>query len=148
MSITRNFLFSSVLTVSGYVFPIIVYPHVSRALGVNNLGICNFVDSIIDYFILVSMLGIATVGVREIAEARHDRTMLSRRFLSILLIGGTATTVALGALIACTYTIAALEPYKPLLFIGIIKLLGNFLLLDWFYQGIEDSGISQSALLP
>jgi len=138
MSITRNFLFSSVLTVSGYVFPIIVYPHVSRALGVNNLGICNFVDSIIDYFILVSMLGIATVGVREIAEARHDRTMLSRRFLSILLIGGTATTVALGALIACTYTIAALEPYKPLLFIGIIKLLGNFLLLDWFYQGIED----------
>lgn len=138
MSITRNFLFSSVLTVSGYVFPIIVYPHVSRALGVNNLGICNFVDSIIDYFILVSMLGIATVGVREIAEARHDRTLLSRRCLSILLIGGTATVLALGALIACTYSIAALEPYKPLLLIGIIKLLGNFLLLDWFYQGIED----------
>lgn len=138
MGIKRNFLFSSVLTVSGYVFPIIVYPHVARALGVYNMGVCNFVDSLIDYFVLFSMLGIATIGVREIAACRGDRIETSRRFLSIFAIGGISTLIALAALVACTLTIDALSDYKPLMFIGILKLLGNFLLLDWLFQGLED----------
>lgn len=138
MSITRNFLFSSALTVSGYIFPIIVYPHVARALGVENMGMCNFVDSLIDYFSLFSMLGLATIGVREIAESRHDRREMSRRFMSVMVIGAVATLIAMLALIGCTLTIPRLACYRPLLLIGIIKLLGNFLLLDWFYQGLED----------
>lgn len=138
MSITRNFLFSSTLTVSGYIFPIIVYPHVARALGVENMGMCNFVDSLIDYFSLFSMLGIGAIGVREIAESRNDRAEMSRRFISVMLIGTVTTLIALTVLIGCTLTIPKLADYRPLLLIGIIKLLGNFLLLDWLYQGLED----------
>ena len=45
--VKRNFLYNSVLTLSNYIFPLIVYPYVSRVLGVSNIGICNFVDSIV-----------------------------------------------------------------------------------------------------
>ena len=138
MGIKRNFLFSSALTVSGYFFPIIVYPHVARSLGLENMGICNFVDSIIDYFIIFSMLGIAGVGVREIAESHTNAAELARRVKGILLIGCVTTIFAIASLLICTFTINALINYKPLLLIGIIKLAGNFLLLDWLYQGLED----------
>lgn len=138
MGLKRNFLFSSILTVSGYLFPILVYPHVARALGVHNMGVCNFVDSIIDYFILFSMLGISTVGIREIAAAHHDRDRLSSAFSSLLVLGGITTVIALVALVVSAYTIPALAEYRKLLLIGVVKLLGNFLMIDWFYRGLED----------
>ena len=56
MSIKKNILYSSVLTVSNFLFPLLVYPYISRVLGATNIGICNFVDSIINYFILFSMM--------------------------------------------------------------------------------------------
>ena len=67
-SIKKNFFFSTFLTISNYVFPLITYPYVSRVLQVERIGLCNFVDSIINYFILFSMLGISTYGIREIAK--------------------------------------------------------------------------------
>ena len=52
MSVRRNFIYNLILTFSSYLFPLLTYPYVSRVLGVIGIGTCNFVDSIIDYFIL------------------------------------------------------------------------------------------------
>ena len=69
-NIKKNFFYSSILTTANYIFPILTYPYVSRVLGVNNIGICNFIDSIINYFILLSMMGIATKGIREVDDCK------------------------------------------------------------------------------
>ena len=76
-SIKKNFLYSSILTTANYIFPFLTYPYVSRVLGVNNIGICNFVDSIVNYFILFSMMGIGIVGIREIAKAKNEKKRLA-----------------------------------------------------------------------
>ena len=47
VSIKKNFYYNSILTISGYLFPILTFPYVTRVLGVSNIGIYNFVDSII-----------------------------------------------------------------------------------------------------
>lgn len=138
MGLKRNILFSSFLAVANYVFPIIVYPHVSRSLGVANIGMCNFVDGIINYFMLFSMLGIATVGIREIATAKSDKESLRRVFSSLIVFGTITTVSAIILLIVATYTVPQLESYRTLLMLGIIKLLGNFFMLDWLYRGLED----------
>ena len=46
MSLKKNIVYSSILTVSGYLFPFITFPYVTRVLGVENFGICSFYDSI------------------------------------------------------------------------------------------------------
>ena len=51
MSLKNNFIYSSILTVSKYLFPLIVYPYISRTLGLSNIGIVNFIDNIINYFV-------------------------------------------------------------------------------------------------
>ena len=42
-TIRTNFIYSVVLVLSNYLFPLLVYPYVSRVLGVANIGLCNFI---------------------------------------------------------------------------------------------------------
>ena len=125
MSIKKNFLYNSILTLSGYFFPLLTYPYVSRVLGVSNIGICNFIDSIVNYFMLFSMMGIATVGMREIALHRDNRQEMSRHFSGLIVLNLTSTILAIIVLIGSMYLVPALFPYRRLLFIGVCKLFFN-----------------------
>ena len=138
MSLRKNFSYNCILTLSNYLFPLIVYPWVSRVLGVSNIGIYNFVDSTINYFSLISMLGITTIGIREIASNNGDSQKLSKTFSSLISLNFILTTIAIILLIIATSTIQQLQIHHDLFYIGILKLIGNFLLIDWFYKGIED----------
>jgi O-antigen/teichoic acid export membrane protein len=138
MSIKKNFIYSSIVTVSNYLFPFITYPYVSRVLGVTNIGICNFVDSIINYFILFSMMGIGIIGIREIARVNNDQQAVKDIFSKLFFINGVTTLIALIVLICYIQLSPSLFIYKDLLYIGALKLVANFLLIDWLYKGLED----------
>lgn len=138
MSIKRNFMFSSILTVSNYIFPFIVYPYVARVLGPTNVGICNFVDSIVNYAMLLSLMGITIIGTRNIAKAKSDPEKLNETFTSLFILTAVFTLISTAALVIVTYTVPKLFDYRQMLLIGLVKLWGNFLLIDWLYKGLED----------
>ena len=137
-SLKKNFLYSSILTVSNYLFPMLVFPYVSRVLGVENIGMCNFVDSIVNYFMLFSMMGISVMGIREISLSKGNRMEMSRTFCSLLVLNGIFTIVAFVTLWVITLTVASLQVYRQLLYVSMFKLLGNFLLIEWFFKGLEN----------
>lgn len=137
-SLKKNVVYSSILTCAGYVFPLITYPYVSRVLGVTNIGTCNFVDSIINYFSLFSMMGIGTIGVREIAACGNDIDKRSKVFSNLFWLNGLATLIACIALLIAIFTVNQLYEYKELMFIGFVKLATNFLAIEWFFRGIEN----------
>lgn len=136
-SVKKNFLYSSILTSANYIFPFLTYPYVSRVLGVTNIGICNFVDSIINYFILFSMMGIGVIGIREIAQCK-DVQERSKVFSGLLMLNTLSTTIMLIVLIIAIYTIPKFYEYKELMYIGALKLICNYLLVEWLYKGLED----------
>ncbi len=138
MSVKRNFAYSFVLTVSGYVFPLLTYPYVSRVLGVSGIGICDFVDSIINYFILFSMMGIDACGIREIAAHKDEPAKRSSLFRSIISLNIISTAIALVVLLTAMYTVPALAQYRKMLYIGVMKLIANIFLIEWFYTGMEN----------
>ena len=138
MSLKKNFIYSSILTVSTYLFPLIVYPYVSRTLGLSNIGIVNFVDNLVNYFVFFSMMGITTVGVREIASVRNNRQALSTTFMSLLSLTIITTLLALAILWISMYTVSTLIPFRDLLYVGLIKLVFNLFLIEWFFMGMED----------
>lgn len=137
MSIKKNFFYSSILTTSNYIFPLITYPYVSRVLGVSNIGLYNFADSIINYFSLFSMLGISIIGIREIAATQNDAKKCNQTFSSLFFMNILFTSIALIFLIGAIYTIPELQRNEKLMHIGILKLISNTLLIDWFYKGLE-----------
>ena len=137
-SFKTNFLYSSILTMSNYLFPMMVFPYVSRVLGVTNMGMCNFVDSIVNYFMLFSMMGISVMGIREISMSKGNRMEMSRTFCSLLVLNGIFTFVAFVCLLVATMTLDSLQEYRNLLYVSLFKLLGNFLLIEWLFKGLED----------
>lgn len=138
MSILRkNILYSGILTTANYIFPLLTYPYVSRVLGVANIGACNFVDSIINYFLILSVLGMGTVGIREIAKNKSDKNKLQTTFSQLFTINAISTTVALVVLLIAMHTIPKLKENYDLMWIGVLKLVFNYLLIEWFYKGLE-----------
>lgn len=137
-SIKKNVVYSSILTVSGYLFPLMTFPYVTRILGVNNIGICNFVDSIIQYFIYFSMMGITTIGIREIARTKNDKAKLSNTFNSLLALNLCATVLAIIVLFLCMMFIPQLQEHQSMYLIGAAKILANTLLVEWLFKGLED----------
>lgn len=140
MSVKKNFIYSSILTISNYLFPLLTFPYVSRVLGVTNIGICNYIDSIITYFCVFSAMGVSVVGVREIARFSNQKDKRSDAFLSILFINALFTVLSIFILFLCTHFIQDFFQYRNLFYIGILKLISNLFLVEWFYKGIEDFG--------
>lgn len=138
MGLKKNFIYSSILTVSNYLFPLLTFPYVTRVLGVENLGIYNFVDSVIQYFTIFSMLGISTVAIREIAKVKDDSTKMSKIFSSILTLNLLTTLFAILILIILSFLIPKLHLYQEMIYIGGGRLLFTALLIEWFYKGIEN----------
>lgn len=138
MGLKKNILYSTVLTTSNYIFPLLVYPYVARVLGVTNIGLCNFIDNIINYFILFSMMGINIMGNRQIATDRANNISLNQSFSNLFTLNAITTSIAVCGLVAATLTVPVLRENHELMWFGCIKLISNFMLIEWFYKGMEN----------
>lgn len=137
MSIKKNFGYNLILTTCNYIFPLLTYPYISRVLGVINIGACNFVDSIVNYFVLFSMMGVGSYGVREIARCRDDISRRNKVFTNLFFVNILLTVLSVLILLISTYCIPQLYAYQKFLGIGILKIVFNLFLIEWFFQGIE-----------
>ena len=132
--VKKNFIYSSILLSANYIIQLIIFPYISRVLGVEKVGVCNFVDSIIGYFALFASMGISTIGIREIAAAKGDKEKLSYVFSNLFLLNTVTTVASSIVLVVVIHTVDSLSGYTNLLYIGLIKLLSNYLLKEPFYQ--------------
>lgn len=137
MGIKKNFGYNLILTFCNYLYPLITFPYVSHVLGVKNIGVCGFMDSVVEFFVLFSMLGIGSYGVREIARCGNDLERRNIVFTNLFTVNLLLTFLAVSALVICTYNVPALLPYTEFLYVGIVKIVFNLFLIEWFFQGIQ-----------
>ena len=136
--ITTNFIYNVALTLSTYLINLVLFPYVSRVLGVDMMGKVGFVNDTVSYFSLFALMGIATVGIREIAACGNDREKRSRVFSNLMalvcLLTAVVTVVYLGSL----WVVNRFQADRNLFVIGTGTLLFTSLLIEWFYQGMEN----------
>lgn len=137
-SLKKNFFWNSALTISGYVFPILTFPYVTRVLGAENFGKANFAMSVVDYAILFSTLGLATIGYRYIPQCNDDRTKREDVFNHLVTLHILLTIVILAIYSICVLTIPQLSNNRLLFFIGSTKIFFNIFLVEWLFQGMQD----------
>lgn len=137
-SIKKNFAYKSALTLSSYIMAFVTFPYVSRVLGVERIGLVNFVDNTIMYFQLFAMMGINMLGVREIAAVKEDRDKRNTVFSNLL---GLNLLFTIATLLVYFIVIAVspkLNQYSGLFYIGSAKIIGTAFLVEWFFTGIEN----------
>ena len=76
-SVGKNAILNVIKTFCSIAFPLITFPYVTRVLRAENLGKVNYANSIIQYFVLIAILGTATYATRECAGVRDDKKKLN-----------------------------------------------------------------------
>lgn len=137
-SIRKNFAYKSILTISNYIMGFITFPYISRVFGVEKLGLINFVDNTINYFLLFATMGISVLGVREIASVKEIQDEKNKVFSNILGINILFTVITLIVYFLIISLNSTLNQYVELFYIGAAKILFTTFLIEWFYTGIEN----------
>ncbi len=148
MSIRRNLLYNIVLNVSNVIFPVITTPYTARVLGVENIGLINFVTAYSSYFVIFACLGIPIYGVKEIAKQKCNREKRDEVFSELFYINLVTSLIITVIYITSILFIPALSNEKELLFIAGIPLYLSAFTVDWFFTGREKFGmITQRSLI-
>ena len=133
----KNLFYNAILSVSQFIFPLITFPYSSRILGPTGIGTVTFVDSFTQYFLIFSTLGIPIYGVREVSIRKDQPEELNKVFNEILLIHILCASVFSVIYIAAALLIPTLKVHLSIVSIGIVLIIFNVFMLEWFYQGIE-----------
>jgi len=137
-SIKLNFFLNTLRKIFAYLFPLLVFPYINRVLGPGYIGKVKFAESIVNYFVLFTSVGIPTYGLREIARIRDDPERRSKTVWELTWI--LAVTVAIGYILYFTL-ISSVSRFKKeyLLFLLVSPtILFSDFSYEWFYQGVED----------
>lgn len=137
-NVRSNLYWSTLLTMSTYVVPLLVFPYISRVLGVERIGMVDTIDSLTDCCILFAMMGMASVGVREIARHKDNRQELDQVFTDLFALNLCSTMVVAIVFATAVALSPTLQDYGTLIPIGMLKLVANLFWIEWFYTGIED----------
>lgn len=137
-SLKQNLVWNTLLTISGYVFPLLTFPYVTRVLGAENYGIAHFALSVVDYAILFSMLGITAIGARYIPQCNEDKSKRDDVFSHLVSIHIILSFVILLFYTSCVFLVPQLAEHKVLYFVGASKIVVNIFLVEWLFQGMQD----------
>ena len=137
ISITRNFIYNLLQTVSNFLFPLITFPYVSRKLLAEGIGNVDFATSVINYFIMFASLGIPTYGIRACAQCRNDKKKLSQTVQELFIINLFTTAIVLIIFLATLICIPKFKSNRIILLINGVSLLLNCIGMNWLYSALE-----------
>jgi len=136
-SIKSNVAYNSLLRLMNIIFPLITFPYVARILLPVGLGKVDFSVSIIQYFIILSQLGIPIYAVRECAKVRDNKDKLEKTVQEILAINLVAVVVSYVTFAILITNLSIFDGYRALLLVLSINIVSTFIGVEWFYQSIE-----------
>ena len=136
-SIKFNFIMNFILTVSNFLFPLIIFPYVSRVLLPEGTGKVAFALSIVSYFTLFASFGVATYGIRAIAQVRDDKDRLSKTMHELLFINIISMIIVYIALAIAILVVPKFAMEKELFWVTSLFILFTIVGVEWLYKGLE-----------
>lgn len=137
-SVSKNFLYQLLITISNILIPIISFPYAAKILGPTGIGKVNFILTFSQYFVLIGALGIPIYGMQEVAKFRGEEVKLknvaSELFFLHLISALLLLVIYLVVINSFTFFNSDLSFY---LCSGLM-IFFSFSATDWFYSGMEN----------
>ena len=132
-----NTIALAIIQILNYVLPFITLPYLSRVLDVDKLGLVFFAQVFMDYFFRLVIFGFDFSGVRSIAINREDKEKTNLIFNSILCVQGIFLIISFSILSLLIIFIPKFRADAIVYYFTFLSVIGNVLVLGWFYQGME-----------
>lgn len=137
-SLGANALLNGLRSALNLLFPLITFPYVSRVLSVDGMGIYNFSNTYVNYFVLIAGLGVVTYAVREGAKYRDNKELISSFASQIFTINMISTLVAYVLLIASLLIFSNLRNYVTCILVFGLQLFFTTIGTEWLYTIYEE----------
>lgn len=134
-SIRKNFLYNVAYQILLILLPLITTPYISRVLGADRIGIYTYTYTVVNYFVLIAMLGVKNHGNRSIASVREDPDRLSQTFWEIY---GLQFLCSALAFVGYFFFVFSFEAENILIFvIQSIYIFSGMTDISWLFFGLE-----------
>ena len=137
-SLGVNALLNGLRSALNLIFPLITFPYVSRVLSVDGMGIYNFSNTYVNYFVLIAGLGVATYAVREGAKYRDNKEQISEFASQIFTINMVSTLIAYLLLIGSLLIFSNLRNYVTCILVFSLQLFFTTIGTEWLYTIYEE----------
>lgn len=137
-SLGVNALLNGLRSALNLIFPLITFPYVSRVLSVDGMGIYNFSNTYVNYFVLIAGLGVATYAVREGAKYRDNKEQISEFASQIFTINMVSTLIAYILLIGSLLIFSNLRNYVTCILVFSLQLFFTTIGTEWLYTIYEE----------
>lgn len=137
-SLKRNVTLNLIRSAMSILFPLVSFPYASRILLPAGIGLINFVNSIIDIFLLIAAAGIRAYATREGSKLRDDRDLLDKFAREMLAINLISMAVSLLLFFASLLAVGKFAEIRALLLITAVKIVFESVGMGWVLFVKED----------
>lgn len=134
-SILKNYIYNAGSEIISLLVPLLLVPYTSRTLGVDNIGIYSYINSIVIVFSSIGKIGINTYGKLKIAQNRDFKEELSNIISNLVFLRFFLSLIVLGVYEQC---IGRITEFKVIGIIFGIYILSDAFDISWIYQGLEN----------
>ncbi|WP_338646737.1 oligosaccharide flippase family protein [Flavobacterium sp. KS-LB2] len=131
-----NFFYIGVMKFLNIGSKYILVGYLIRVLGENGYGTLTWVDSIVQYFIMVINFGFDLYAAKYVVENKNNPKKLNEAISAIYYIKGLLFLISFIILIPLSFN-TAINTVIYLIFLMLIMGIGEVLTPIWFFQGIE-----------
>lgn len=134
---TKNFIYTVLLSVVNLLFQLVSFPYAFRILGPEGIGSVQIAISLAQYFALFAALGIPVYGISEIARNRDNPRELAKSFSELSLIFFLASLILSIIYFSIIYNIPYFQNNLRLYILSGSLVILSFSQTEWFFAGME-----------
>lgn len=135
--VLKNFSYLSIVQVLNYGLPLITIPIISRALGVETIGLVNYIFSYITYFVLFVSYSFSLTAIRKLSNQNQINLIFSLVFKSQILLFLISTIIFLFVL----FFIPDLKKNQNLAIIAYLLVVAALFDKSWLFQYKQDLSV-------
>jgi polysaccharide transporter, PST family len=132
-----NFMALGILQGTNFLLPVLVMPFVIKRVGADGYGVVAVAQVVMLIFCTVSDYGFNLTATRELALHRNDAAKNARLFFTVLAAKMVICVVLFVLLLLLISFVPFFRSHFQLYLFGFTWVLGQSLLVSWFFQGVE-----------
>lgn len=129
-----------IMQISAYIFPLITFPWLTRALGPEKYGLVNVANAIIVYFQLLVDFGFLLSATRDCSIERDDKKKLTNIASSVVEAKMLISLVGLAVLLLLTAFVPTFQDKALYLILSYISVFLSVFIPDYLFRGLEKMG--------
>jgi len=132
-----NFFSLGIVQVVTSLLQLIIIPYVISKIGVAGFGIVAVAQVVMFYLSAFTEYGFSQTATRDISIHRDDRLMISQIFFRVIFSKLILCLLSFFILLILILFVPVLREHLLLYLVGFIFVIGQAVLINWFFQGVE-----------